>query len=149
MPAAIANLLDTRWFPVLARVVLTFCFWGSGLAKLLDFQGGVAEMTQFGFHPPALINLLVALTQIGGSLLIILNRWTWLGTGALAVFTALTILLVHDFWNKTGEAAMIEFHIATEHVTVIGAMMVMAILSRREQRTAAEHSPMDRAPLAA
>lgn len=149
MPVAIANLLDTRWFPVLARVLLTFCFWGSGLSKLLDFQGGVAEMTQFGFHPPALINLLVALTQIGGSLLVILNRWTWLGTGALAVFTGLTILLVHDFWNKAGEAAIIDFHVATEHVTVIGAMMVMAILSRREHRATAERAPMGPAPMTA
>jgi transmembrane protein len=44
MPTIIARLLDQSWFAFLARVVLTFAFWGSGLAKLINFQEGVAEM---------------------------------------------------------------------------------------------------------
>jgi transmembrane protein len=76
------------------------------------------------------MNVLTIVTQLGGSLLIILNRWTWLGAGALAVFTALTIPLVHNFWDKDGAAAVGAFHTATEHVTVIGALMIVSILSR-------------------
>ncbi|WP_062212474.1 DoxX family protein [Aureimonas sp. AU12] len=131
MPAPIQALLQSLWFPVLARILLTFCFWGSGLAKLIDFQGGTAEMAVFGFSPPALVNAVVIATQLGGSLLIISGRHVWLGTGMLAVFTGLTILLVHHFWTMEGEAAIAHFHTATEHVTVIGAMMVMAVLSTR------------------
>lgn len=132
MPSLVACLLDKSWFAVLARVVLTFMFWGSGLAKLIDFQGGVAEMAMFNLPYPAVMNVLTIITQIGGSLLIIFNRWTWLGAGALAVFTALTIPLVHHFWSLPEPRATIAFHTATEHVTVIGALMIVSILSRRQ-----------------
>src|SRR3954466_5890663 len=102
MPNSIAQLLAQRWFGVLARIVLTFAFWGSGLSKLIDFQGGVGEMASLGFEPAAGFNIAVSIVQLAGSLLIILDRWAWLGAGALAVFTALTIPLVHHFWSMQG-----------------------------------------------
>jgi len=130
MPSIFARLLDQSWFALLARIVLTFAFWGSGLAKLIDFKGGVAEMAMFNLPYPELMNVLTIVTQLGGSLLIILNRWTWLGAGALAVFTTLTIPLVHKFWALPEPKATEAFHTATEHITVIGALIVVSILSR-------------------
>jgi len=130
MPTIIARLLDQTWFLVLARIVLTFAFWGSGLSKLINFQEGVAEMAMFNLPNPVLMNILTIITQLGGSLLIILNRWTWLGAGALAVFTVLTIPLVHRFWALQPPASIHAFHTATEHLSVIGGLMLAAILSR-------------------
>ncbi len=124
---------STPLVPALARVILTFCFWGSGLAKLADLEAASAEMAYFGFSPPMLVAILVAVVQIVGSALVILDRAAWLGAGMLATFTGLTILLVHDFWTMTGPEAIGHFHTATEHVTVIGAMMVAALLSRRSR----------------
>ena len=117
-----------------ARILLTFPFWGSGLAKLIDFQGGVAEMAMFGLNPPVAFNILVLLTQLVGSALVIANRWTWLGAGALGVFTALTIPVVHHFWRLNGERAVVAFHTATEHVGMIGALVLVAVLSERMRR---------------
>jgi transmembrane protein len=117
-----------------ARILLTFPFWGSGLAKLIDFQGGVAEMVMFGLNPPMAFNIAVVLTQLVGSALVIANRWTWLGAGALGVFTALTIPLVHHFWSLEGERAIVAFHTATEHVGMIGALVLVAALSERMRR---------------
>lgn len=54
----------------------------------------------------------------------------------LAVFTALTIPLVHPFWSMERAEALAHFYTATEHVTVIGALMVMAILSHRTKASA-------------
>ncbi|HWV42848.1 DoxX family protein [Pseudorhodoplanes sp.] len=130
MPAIFIRLLDQTWFAVLARIILTFAFWGSGLAKLIDFKGGVAEMAMFNLPHPELINILTIIVQLGGSLLIIINRWTWLGAGALAIFTLLTIPLVHHFWSLPEPRATQAFHTATEHITVIGALMLVSILSR-------------------
>ena len=129
MPSIIAKLLDQNWFLILARVVLTSAFWASGLSKSIDFQAGVAEMTQLGFSNPVLINVLTFTTQLIGSALIILNRWTWLGAGMLAVFTALTIPLVHHFWTMKGEEAMIHLFFVAEHVSIIGGLMLVCILS--------------------
>ena len=131
MPSPIAYLLAQRWFAVLARIVLTFAFWGSGLSKLIDFESGVAEMASFGLEPAVAFNIAVIIVQLGGSLMVIVNRWTWLGAGALAVFTALTIPLVHHFWTMEGPEAMVHFFFVAEHVSLIGGLMLVAILSRQ------------------
>jgi len=130
MPNILVRLLDQPWFLVFARVVTTFVFWGAGLDKLINFKAGVAEMASVGLPAPAVTNALVVVTLLTGSALVISNRFTWLGTGMLAVFTALTIPLVHRFWALPEPMATIAFHTAAEHVTTIGGLMILSILSR-------------------
>jgi transmembrane protein len=130
----IRSILNSGVVEVVARILLCFPFWGSGLAKLIDFQGGVAEMAMFGLNPPVMFNIATVIVQLAGSALVIFNRWTWLGAGALGVFTALTIPLVHHFWSLEGERGIVAFHTATEHVGMIGALVVVAILSERKRR---------------
>lgn len=133
MPALIARILDWPYFTLLARIALTFPFWGSGLSKLINFPAGVAEMELFGLRPSWLVNCLVIFVQLGGSLLIVANRRAWAGAGALAIFTLMTIPIAHDFWNLTGHTAQMEFYIAVEHISVIGGLMLAAILSRQSK----------------
>ncbi|MGE6743479.1 DoxX family protein [Allorhizobium pseudoryzae] len=125
MPSAL-DIFATGWFGYLARTVLTFMFWGSGLSKLLDFPGGVAEMTHFGLEPAVVFNIAVIITQLGGSALIILNRHAWLGAGALAVFTLLTIPIAHNFWAMEEPMKTFEFYVVTEHLSIVGALMLVA-----------------------
>lgn len=131
MPGIIAAITGANWFGYVARAVMTFMFWASGLAKLIDFNTGVGEMAFFGLHPPVLFNIAVIIVQLGGSALIIANRWTWLGAGALAVFTALTIPIAHTFWSMEEPMKTIEFYVVMEHITVIGGLMVVAWKSAR------------------
>ena len=130
MTSFINTMTAFNWFGLVARIVLTYMFWASGLAKLIDFSGGMAEMAQFGLQPAAVFNTLVIITQLIGSALIIANRWAWLGAGMLGVFTALTIPLVHTFWTMEEPFKTIEFYVVMEHVTVIGGLMVVAWKSR-------------------
>ncbi|TCL67165.1 DoxX family protein [Rhizobium sp. BK251] len=127
----IENLLASRAYGIVARVILTFVFWSSGLAKLIDFGGAVAEMERFGVTPAVPMAVAVIMVQLGGSALVISGRFVWLGAGALGVFTALTIPIAHAFWTMTGEMAFLEMMFVFEHVTVIGGLMVVAILSER------------------
>ena len=147
MPNMIRALLNTRSLAVVARVVLTFPFWGAGLDKLINFSGGVAEMRGFGLEPAVAFNIAVLLTELVGSALVIANRATWLGAGALGVFTALTIPIVHHFWSMSGEASVHAFHTAAEHVGMIGALVVVSILSARS-RAAEPDMSMPRVVLA-
>jgi len=128
-PQWIAAILSSRVTEFVARVLLTFPFWGSGLAKLIDFSGGVGEMEHFGLTPGWVYNVATIIVQLGGSALIIFNRMTWLGAGALGAFTALTIPLVHAFWRLEGERGIVAFHTATEHVGMIGGLILVSILA--------------------
>lgn len=133
MPWPVAGVLDARGFGWTARLLLTFVFWSSGLAKLLDFRGSAALMEGFGLHPGWAVNLAVLLLQLGASVLIILNRRVWLAAAALAVFTLLTIPIAHPFWDRSGEEAFRDLTVALEHVSLVGGLMLAAMLERRSQ----------------
>lgn len=121
-------LLSSLMTEIAARILVTFPFWGSGLAKLSD---GMAEMSRFGLEPAWLFNSLTVFVQLIGSAFIITNRWTWLGAGALGVFTFLTILIVHAFWRFEGDQAVRALHTAGEPMGVIGALILVSILALR------------------
>jgi len=126
-PRPIAAILESRAFGAAMRVLLTLPFWASGLAKLIDFRGALAEMAMFGLHPPAGFAIATIITQIVGSALVIHGRHAWLGAGALAVFTLLTIPLVHAFWAMPPAEAVPHMHVAVEHLGICGGLALAAI----------------------
>lgn len=127
----INRLLASGIFQIFARILLTLMFWLSGFAKLLDFNTALAEMERYGLSPAAPIALAVIFVQLAGSALVISGRYVWLGAGALGVFTLLTIPIAHAFWSTTGEAAFMELMFTIEHLSVIGGLVVVAILMRQ------------------
>jgi len=142
--ASAARWLDTPsailrrpWAGYVARALLTFMFWASGLAKLLDMDAGLAEMRHFGLEPAMLFYVATVAVQLGGSLLVILNRWTWLGAGALAVFTLLTVPIAQNFWAMEEPLKTLEFHVAMEHITVVGGLLVAIYASTLRKGAAA------------
>ena len=65
--------------------------------------------------------------QLGATLLVLSRKLSWLGAGALIVFTALTIPLVHHFWNLQGGEHLNALHMATEHVALMAALAFVAL----------------------
>lgn len=133
----IESLLHARWLYYVGAVLLTFIFWGSGLAKLLDFAEAQKEMAMFGLSPTALFAVATIVVQLGGSALIISGcRLAWLGAGALTVFTVMTIFIAHRFWEMTGEQAFHEKLLVFEHISMIGGLILVSILAElRRTRT--------------
>lgn len=85
-------------------------------------------MAAFGLEPAWLFNALTIFVQLGGSLLVILNRWTWLGAGALGVFTALATLLAHQFWTLEGVERVHELNTFLEHLSIIAGFVLVAMI---------------------
>lgn len=120
-------LLSRPWAALLARVLLTFPFWFSGIVKLLDFHGTLGEMQHFKLAPAALFGVLVIAVQLLGSMLIITRRAAWLGSGALIVFTLLTIPVAHAFWKETGIMAFLDSMFVVEHIGMVGGLLLAAV----------------------
>jgi len=136
-PRLIAAILDAPGVAVIGRVLLTSPFWISGLLKLFDFPSAVGEAAHFGLQPAALAAVAVILLQIGGSLAVVLNRWVWLGAGALGVFTALANGAGHAFWTIPDPMARFhDMNAFLANMGLIGGLALAAILARstRERR---------------
>ncbi len=133
-PGFVAAILDAPATIFITRVLLTFVFWGSGLGLLANFGESVEIFASLGFAQPAIVVIATAATQLIGSALVISGRHVWLGAGALGVFTFLTILLVHNFWAMPeGPQKVNSFHTATEHVSMIGALILVSIFMHQRQ----------------
>jgi transmembrane protein len=131
MTGFISSLIGSSAFGYAARIVLTYMFWASGLAKAIDFNAAIAEMAHFNLAPPVIYAVATIIVQLVGSLLIIFNRWTWLGAGALGIFTLLTIPIVHTFWSMEEPFKTMEFYTVMEHISVVGGLMVVAWKAER------------------
>ncbi|WP_159717527.1 DoxX family protein [Geminicoccus flavidas] len=135
---AVQNLLGQSWLALVARVAVALPFLLSGIAKLTDFGGATAEIRGLtGLEPAALFALLVIVTQLGGSALLIAGgRHAWVGAAGLAGFTALATLFAHAFWLKPAAERFLHQNIFFEHVSIIGGLALLAILSSRSSRGA-------------
>lgn len=134
MPGWVAFLLDQPFFALLARIVVTLPFWAGGLIRLADLDTSRRELEGYGLAPAGPINGLAIFVLIGGSLLVIANRRTWSGAGALAILAMMTVPVAHDFWNLTGHGRAMEFDTVLRHIGLVGGLMLAAILSRHAPR---------------
>lgn len=127
-----ARVLGHRWVPMVATVLLTLPYWTSGLAKLADWQGALAEARHFGLEPAFAVAGLTILVQLGGSLLLIAGRAAWLGAGALGIFTALATVIAHPFWQIADPVARFhERNTFLEHIGLIGGLVAATVLRSR------------------
>lgn len=102
--------------------------------KLGDFQGAVTEQEHFGLRPGWLWATVAIVVELGGSALVILDRWVWFGTGGLGVLTAVAMLTANDFWTMTGRDRFMALNSFFEHLGLIAGLVLVAILSLRTNR---------------
>jgi uncharacterized membrane protein YphA (DoxX/SURF4 family) len=134
IPRPVEAVLALPGFDYLARMAVALPFLVSGVVKLLGFSGAVAEVTELGLRPTALVAAAAIATQIGGSLLFLTRRWCWLGAGMLAVFTAIATLIAHPFWSFEGEDRGRQTATVFEHVAIVGGLAMAALSARCRER---------------
>lgn len=132
----IARLLAKPWLALLARIAVAMPFLLSGLAKLGDFNGAVAEVRGLtGLEPAALVAVLVIVTQLAGSALLVAGgRFAWIGAAALAGFTIVATLYAHAYWLKPEAERFLHQNVFFEHVSIVGGLALLAILATRPAR---------------
>jgi transmembrane protein len=134
-PRWVASILDSRVTLLLARFALTLPFWWSGIDKVTHPQAALAEVAGLvGTTQPLPIYVLLLIVQLGGSLLVIFNRWAWLGAGALGVFTLIVTILAHAFWKLDGPARFAEMNTFLEHMALIAGFVFAAMKARHDPK---------------
>ena len=133
MPRSIAAILSWTWLLPVSRVALVSAFLIGGIQKLADFSAAVAEQAHFGLQPAWLWATAAIAVELGGSALVILGRWVWLGAGGLGVLTAVAMLTANDFWTKTGHERFMAVNAFFEHLGLIAGLVLVSVLSLRKQ----------------
>lgn len=127
-PAWVRALLAQPWVGPLVRLALVSAYLIGGIDKALHFRAAVAEQAHFGLHPAALWAALAVAVEIGGSLCVVLRRFTWLGAGGLGMLTVVAMLVANDFWHQTGVARFMALNSFFEHLGLIAALVLVTLL---------------------
>ena len=130
------SVLSQSWLALAARIAVASPFLVSGILKLADFPGAVAEVRGLtGLEPAGVYAALVIVTQIGAAaLLIAAGRFAWIGAAALAGFTTIATLYAHAFWRMPQAERVLNRNIFIEHISIIGGLVLLAILSTQRHK---------------
>ena len=140
-PGWIAAILSWPWLLPISRVALVSAFVIGGIQKLVDFPGAVAEQAHFGLQPAWLWASAAILVELGGSALLIIGRWLWLGAGGLGVLTAIAMLAANDFWAQTGHDRFLAVNAFFEHLGLIAGLVGAAVVARLSGRRVTAVTP--------
>ncbi|MGY3586276.1 putative membrane protein YphA (DoxX/SURF4 family) [Bradyrhizobium sp. USDA 4341] len=132
-PRWIAAILSWPWLLPIARGALVSAFLIGGIQKLADFPAAVVEQAHFGLQPAWLWAIAAIVVELGGSLLLIANRFVWLGAGGLGVLTFVAMLTANAFWLSTGHERFTAINAFFEHLGLIAGLVVVTICAEKTQ----------------
>ena len=133
-PRWISAVLSLPGLLPLARIALVSAFVIGGIQKLADFPAAVAEQAHFGLQPAWLWAVAAIVVELGGSVLVIVGRWVWLGAGGLGVLTMVSMLVANNFWALSGHDRFMAINAFFEHLGLIAGLVLITALSLREQQ---------------
>lgn len=136
-PRFVDAILD--WHPTwfLARLALVGAYLLGGVVKLTDWQLAVAEQAHFGMKPPAIWAALTIGIELVGPVLILTDRFLWLGAGMLGIFTLLAAFTANAFWTMpAGQERFMATNAFFEHIGLIGGFVLVALVAERERQHA-------------
>ena len=132
-PRWVAAILSLPWLLPISRAALVSAFLIGGVQKLTDFNGAIAEQAHFGLEPASLWAAAAIIVEIGGSALVILGRFVWLGAGGLGVLTAIAMLTANSFWTMEGHDCFMALNSFFEHLGLIAGLVLVSVLSLHAQ----------------
>jgi len=115
------------WILLLARICLAGVFIVSGVHKAIWYRQAVAEFAAARVPWVGITLPLTIALHLVAPLCLIAGRFTTTAALALAAFTALATVWVHDFWNMSGPDRLARSRIFMAHMAVAGGLLLLAV----------------------
>ena len=119
-------MLDHPLIPLLGRLLITYIFLTSGIAKVFSWSDNVAYMNTR--HLPFIPALLFAATviELAGSASLITGYQARVAAFVMFWYTAAVTILFHNYWAATSMmAAMQETHFR-KNLAIMGGLLMLA-----------------------
>lgn len=110
-----------------ARVLMSMVYLVSSIEKSLNFSAALEEFA--AARVPALKFTVIATIalQFVASICLIAGWFVTEMATALAIFTSVATLRVHDFWNMTGVERLERSRIALANYGLVGGLVLLAV----------------------
>ena len=112
---------------LIGRIALMVLFVMSGISKFADIAGTAAYIASKGLPAPTALAVLSGLTEVLGSLLIVIGWQTRIVALGLLVYTLIAAYFFHDFWHLPQGAERLDAMIhALKNLSIAGAFLMLA-----------------------
>jgi putative oxidoreductase len=118
--------LDHPVVPLLGRLMISYIFVTSGIAKVFSWSGNVAYMGSR--HLPLIPVLLAAATliELAGSVCLMTGYQARIAAFVMFLYTTAVTLLFHNYWASSDMlAAMQETHFR-KNLAIMGGLLMLA-----------------------
>ena len=112
---------------LIARILLAVLFLVSGWAKLTDYSGTVAYMTQSGAPQPSIAALVAIVIEFFGAIALILGVWTRPLAVLFAFFTLAAGLIGHRYWTMTGADRFMNMINFYKNISLMGGFFLLYV----------------------
>lgn len=110
-----------------ARLLLAAALLPTGIARALNVSGFALTLAGSGLPFPNGVATAAVVVQVFGPLALILGVLPRLTGLALAVFAALTAVMLHPFWHYVGPAAVAERTLMLADLGLAGGFLMYAL----------------------
>jgi putative oxidoreductase len=116
-----------KWGPLIARILLAQLFLISGFGKVMSFAKTAGLMATMGLPMPTMLLVLTIALELGGGALLVLGWQTRWVAAALFVFTFLTAVVFHAFWNAPPAQLTSQLNNFMKNLSIMGGMLYVIV----------------------
>jgi len=111
---------------LIARILMAIVFLVSAIEKSVKFSDALDEYAKARVPFVKFTVIGVNIFHLVASVCLIAGWYVMEMAAALAVFTFLATIRVHDFWNMEGEEQVIRSRIALANFGLVGGLLLLA-----------------------
>lgn len=110
----------------LGRLLITYIFATSGLAKILDWSGNVSYMSTR--HLPMIpVLLAIALViEVGGSICLVTGLYARIAAFIMFLYLTVVTVLFHNYWAFSGMLAGTQETHFRKNLAIMGGLLMIA-----------------------
>ncbi|SET35431.1 DoxX family protein [Thorsellia anophelis] len=112
---------------IIAKLLIIWLFLPAGINKITGFEGTVGYISSVGLPFATLGAILAILIEVFGSLLLLVGYQQRLISLVLAIFTLLSNLFFHAYWNAPADSAYVQQLLFNKNIAVVGGLLALFV----------------------
>jgi len=128
-----------RYSPLIGRLLLSFVFLLSGLAKIVDWSTTEQTMASKGMPAIPFFLLVAILVEIAGGLSLLFAWRPRFGAWLLFLYLIPTTLIFHNFWDLTGPERLNQMFHFLKNLSIMGGLIIIGSIPEADIKVRTSH----------
>jgi len=111
---------------LLGRLLITYIFATSGLAKILDWSGNVQYMSTRHLPGTPVLLAIALVIEVGGSICLVTGLYARVAAFVMFLYLTMVTVLFHNYWAFSGGLAGAQETHFRKNLAIMGGLLMIA-----------------------